>query len=224
MAPPSAHYYWDTCIFVAYLNDNKNAYGHYIDHIAQFLDDCRRGECRIYTSSITIVEIPAKRMANSTYGTFNEFLADYTGAIVQIGADPNVMMLAAELKNPIYKKDVNAAKGREVGTADAIHLATALALTADYGVPLTAFHTFDDGKSKGLCGKAVSLLSYQDWCQGILDEPTVSRVIAMTRARPEHPDPRLPMALPPAMKGETTPTPPGPEAPVTAPPARCGRR
>ena len=56
------NWYWDTCIFVAFLNGNRAAYGHHIDQIGQFLDDCRRGDCAIYTSTITIAEISRKHL------------------------------------------------------------------------------------------------------------------------------------------------------------------
>ena len=37
-----AHYYWGTCVFVAYLNKMQAAYGVYVDHIGQFLEEARR--------------------------------------------------------------------------------------------------------------------------------------------------------------------------------------
>jgi hypothetical protein len=192
-----AHYYWDTCIFVAFLNRMQDAYGVYIEHIGQFLEEARKGECRIYTSGITIAEMPRKRLLASRYGDFNEFLADYAGAVTTIGADPNVMALAADIKNLTYTKTGGT---REVGTADAVHLASALALMDDYGVPLTIFHTFDNGKGKGPEGRAVPLLSYQEWCEGCLTDPVAQRIMTLTRKRPDHPFPKLPMPLPIASK------------------------
>ena len=191
--PDVAHYYWDTCIFVAFLNKMHDAYGVHVDHIGQFLEEARKGECRIYTSGITIAEMPRKRLLASPYGDFNEFLADYAGAVTTIGADPNVMSLAADIKNLTYTKTGGT---REVGMADAMHLASALALIEDYGVPLTTFHTFDDGKGKGLEGRAVPLLSFHEWCEGCLDDPVARRIIALRRRRPDHPFPKLPMPLP----------------------------
>jgi predicted nucleic acid-binding protein len=178
-------------VFVAYLNDEHEKHGHYIEHAEQFLDECRQGLCCIYTSAMTIAEIPANRLKSTEYGTFNDFLDDYNGSIIQIGADPVVMTLAAHIRGLIYTKQGGK---REVGTPDAIHLASALVLTAEYHVPLTAFHTFDNGKNKGLeGGKAVSLLAYETWCESCRDDPVAKRIIAMARTKPIHPNPRLPL-------------------------------
>jgi predicted nucleic acid-binding protein len=192
---PSDNLYWDTCIFVAFLNNNKAAYGHYIDHIGHFLDDAKDGACTIYTSAITIAEITQKHLVNSSYGNFSDFLADFGGAIRQVSADPNVMMLASAIRGLTYAKSGGT---REVGTPDAIHLASALVLQSNYGVRITSFHTFDDGKSSGLRGKSVPLLSYETWCESCASDPIAQRVIALTRSRPDHPTPKLPLPTPPS--------------------------
>ena len=177
----------------------------YVDHIGQFLEEARKGECRIYTSGMTIAEMPKKRMLASPCGDFNEFLADYAGAITTISADPNVMSIAAEIKNLAYTKTDGS---REVGTLDAVHLASALTLIDEYGVQITAFRTFDNGKGKGPDGKAVPLLSYHEWCEGIWSDPIVMKVTALARKRPDHPFPKLPMPLPIASKpGDLTRSP-----------------
>ena len=159
------NYYRDTCIFFAYLNNEVEKYGHLIDHVEQYLDEARQGLCTIYTSTVTIAEIPAVRLSNDTYGTFTEFLEDYSGAIVQISGDPNVMVLASEIKGIVHTKGLG---GRgEVSTLDAIHLASVLMLSADYNVPVTAFHTFETCASKALeGGRQMPLLGYETWCEG----------------------------------------------------------
>ena len=188
------HWYWDTCVFVAYLNENHQGYGHYVDHIGQFLDDCARGDCVIYTSTLTIAEITEKRLISSCYGDFSEFLAEYSGSVIQVAADPTVMTLASKIKGLTYTKTGGE---REVGTPDAIHLASALTLVSDYGVTLNGFHTFDNGKSKALeGGRSVPLLSYQEWCEQCITDPVAKRVIALGRCKPDHPNPKLPLSAP----------------------------
>lgn len=188
MPDSGAHLYWDTNIFVAYLNDERAAYGTYIDHIGQYLEEAKDGKCVVYTSALTIAEVPKRRLVRSNYGSFTEFLNDYEGIVVQVAADPPIMRVAAEIKNLRYQKSGGV---REVGTPDAIHLASALALGDTYGVSLTAFHNFDSGKGKGTEGRAVPLLSYEDWCGGCSNDPVAKRVIALRRMRPDHPNPRL---------------------------------
>lgn len=174
---------------MAFLNKEQAAYDHYIDYIGQYLDECRDGKCVIYTSTLTIAEVTRKRLVNSTYGTFTDFLNEYQGAIIQVSADPNVMQIASEIKSLSYSK--TGSKKREIGTADAIHLASALALRDTFGVTLSAFHTFDNGGSKGIDGKSVPLLSYEDWCENCLNDPVAQKVIWLPRKKPDHPNPRL---------------------------------
>ncbi|WP_216856352.1 hypothetical protein [Acidisphaera sp. S103] len=196
------HYYWDACVFIAHLNNEQDKHGPYVEHVQQFLDECRSGLCAIYTSTVTIAEIPANRLKSAEYGSFSEFLEDYQGSIIPVGADPNVTALAAQIRGLSFVKQ---GSRREVGTPDAIHLASALALATDYGVPVTAFHTFDNGKSKGPDGKTVPLLSFETWCDACRDDPLAGRIISMARTRPGHSNPRLPF---PSQLPNTGATPP----------------
>jgi predicted nucleic acid-binding protein len=187
---PHENWYWDTCIFIAFLNNNRSAYGAHIDQIGQFLDDCRRGDCSIYTSTITLAEITKKHLVNSAYRNFSDFLQDFGGSITQVVADPNVMLLAAAIRGLTYTKTGGM---REMGTPDAIHLASAIVLEKNYGVPISAFHTFDNGKARGLEGKSVPLLSYDQWCEVCADDPVAQQVLTLNRTHPDHPNPQLPL-------------------------------
>ncbi len=219
MASSNPNYYWDTCIFFAYLNNEVEKYAHLIDHIEQYLDECRQGLLTIYTSTVTIAEIPSNKLSSNEYGTFTDFLKDYSGAIIQVGADPNVMTLASEIKGITHLKGKDGR--REVGTLDAIHLASALCLSADYGVPIQAFHTFDTGKSKTLeGGRAMPLLGYETWCVGMETDPVASRIIALNRCKPEHLNPRLPLPNPVEAKPPEAPAAP---QPPSGPPVENGK-
>ncbi|WP_404289309.1 type II toxin-antitoxin system VapC family toxin [Microvirga sp. RSM25] len=182
------HYYWDTCVFIAFLNDERAAYGSTIDHITQHLEEAKQGECKIYCSTISIAEITAGNLKNSTYGTFTEFLRDYSSAVIQITPDPVVMGLASQLRDLRYTKGNGK---RKLLTPDAIHLASAITLRDNYKVPITALHTFDDGKSKGPDGKGVPMLSIETWCEGIEEDPVAQKVITLRRDHPLHPFPRM---------------------------------
>ena len=87
----------------------------------------------------------------SEYGSFMDFLRDYEGIIVQVAADPPVMGVAAEIKNLRYEKTGGV---REVGTPDAIHLASALALDSDqpeayYNLGFLYYERGDAGRGRG---------------------------------------------------------------------------
>lgn len=156
MPDPIPHLYWDTNVFVAYLNDEKAAYGSYIDHIGQYLDEAKQGKCVIYTSTLTIAEVPRRRMVKSSYGSFTDFLSDYEGIIIQIAADPSVMHVAAEIKDLRYHKSGGI---REVGTPDAIHLASACLDQHVRGVSYSFPHLRQrEGQGYAWQGRAATLL------------------------------------------------------------------
>ncbi len=181
--------FWDSNVFIAFLNDEKEIYD--IPSIEQYLEDARQGKCKIYTSSIVFTEVTPKKLVKSEYGTFNDFIADFRGQVITIGNDPIIGSLAGELKDLPYKKS-NSTK-RILTTGDAIMLATALELESSYGVELDIFHTFDNGggprSPEG--GKAIPMLTYQDWCEGIESDPLAARVIEMDRRKPIHPTPNM---------------------------------
>ena len=95
------------------------------------------------------------------------------------------MRLASELRSVIYTKTGGE---RRLHTPDAIHLASALALTETYGVELEAFHTFDSGKRRDPEGKGVPLLGFETWCEQCKTDPVARRVIEMSRTKPVHPE------------------------------------
>jgi predicted nucleic acid-binding protein len=155
MAPAGiGHFYWDTCIFVAHLNDERIQYGQSIEDIAQYLDEAKaQGIWKIYTSTLTIAEIPKGRLKSTAiFATFRDFLNDYRDVVIQVSPDPNVMELAADLHGMEYTKTNGK---RKLETPDAVHLASAILLQKVYGVTLDAFHTFDNGSQRGINGRAV---------------------------------------------------------------------
>ena len=178
-------YYWDSCVFIAYLNEDRVAYGSTIDHLKQLVDEARSGACRLHYSPITIAEINKQKLKTAKYGDFSSFLRDFKGAVVPVTPDPNVMAVAAELRSLEYTKTGGT---RKLATPDAIHLASALALVDTYRITLDAFHTFDDGKNSN----DLPLLSYDQWCEKCASDPLAQRVIKMSRCKPLHPTPKLP--------------------------------
>lgn len=182
--------YWDTCVFTAFLNNETDAYGNYISHIEQYLDEARSGKYKIYCSTITLAEITSGNMKASPFGKFSDFLLDFSSAVTQITPDPGIMTLAGDLRSLQYTKDNGK---RKLLTPDAIHLASAIYLKEAYKVPLVALHTFDDGKSKGPEGKSIPMLSAEAWCTAIANDPIAKKLINLSRKKPEHPSPKLPL-------------------------------
>lgn len=184
-------YYWDSCVFIAYFNDEREQHAHLIDHIHQFLKEAQAGKCEIYTSTVTIAEITSQTLSSASVGSFREFLKDFQSSVFLIDADPNTMALASHLRSQRYSKQ-DGAKPRQLSPPDGIHLATAANLRPMYGVDLDAFHTFDAGRSRGLeGGRGIPILGYEDWTAECGTDSWVKRVIGLRRSKPEHPSPLL---------------------------------
>ena len=182
------HYYWDACVFIAYLN-KEASYGIHLDHIDQFLDDAKAGHTRLYTSSITLAEITKLHLKNAQVASFSEFLANFRSAIVPVDPNPIIMLKASHLRGMVYTKTGGK---RRLATPDAIHIATALTLGDTFNVQLNALHTFDAGNGKGGAeGPGLPILGYEEWCEQCDQDEMVKRVIAMKREKPVHPTPRL---------------------------------
>lgn len=182
MATHQPQYYWDTCVFIAYLMDDRDGFGSIIDDIGQFLEEAQRGECVIHCSTITMAEVTR----HNCHGDhdFEAFLDQWGAGIVPLTPDPNTMRTASELRSAIYTKTGGE---RKLHTPDAIHLASALTLIEAYGVPLDEFHTFDRGRKRDPDGKGVPLLGYETWCEQCADDPLVKRIIDLKRCIPQHP-------------------------------------
>jgi predicted nucleic acid-binding protein len=190
MADEVSHLFWDSCIFYAYLNDERVAYD--VDSIAQYLQEARNGKHRIYSSTLVLAEVTPNAIKRLDIGSFHQFIDDLQGAVVLSDPTPNVMIAAARLRDLPYSKGNS--RGRRLGTADAIMLASCLNIVEALGVKIDLFHTFDDGKKRGPEGKMVPLISYEDWCENFSpSQMTVAKpVIDLNRRRPVHPTPTLP--------------------------------
>jgi predicted nucleic acid-binding protein len=189
-ASPSSELFWDSCVFTAFLRDERDAYD--VDSIAQYLNEAREGKHRIYTSSLVFAEILPSSLTKPGIGSFQDFVDDFQGAIVVVEASPNVMQLAGRLRDLPYRKTNS--RGRRLATPDAIILASCVYLGEALGVRVSAFHTFDDGNTRGPEGRSVPLLSYHEWCEGFTEEQTkvAKPVLDLNRTRPIHPTPKLP--------------------------------
>ena len=179
--------FWDSCVFDAYLYDQR---GYDLASIGQFLTEAKQKPPAhiIYTSSFVFLEVASSKIKKPNIGSMEDFLRDFVGQIIVIDSSPNVNILAGKLRDIPYRH-ATITESHVLDSGDAVMLATALFLQEGYGVPIDEFHTFDNATRK----RKVPILSYQDWCVGLTGENELlaRRVCALKRRPPQHPTPPL---------------------------------
>jgi predicted nucleic acid-binding protein len=140
-------YYWDSCIYIAWMKAEVCHGAVALDAMTRIAEDCERGRCRIITSALIHTEVLQSKVSSDIYrkfcGAFGRYHQCYD-------VDSPTSRRAGALREIVWPGD------RTLGTADAIHLATALLRKAD------EFWTFDEGKK----GRDAGLLELQG-CQAI---------------------------------------------------------
>lgn len=190
MSDSVSQLFWDSCVFYAFLADDRASYD--IDSIAQYIQEAKAGKHKIYASTLVLAEVTPNAIKKAGTGGFQEFIDDLQGAVVLVDPTPNIMHLAARLKDLPYKKGNGK---RRLSTQDAIMLASCVNVAEGHNVKINFFHTFDDGKKRDpVDGKMVPLISFEDWCEGFTPEQmaTAQPVINLNRRKPIHPAPILP--------------------------------
>jgi len=189
------HLFWDSCVFIRYLTKGEG----WLD-IAELISDTKakfQGERRhVYYSTLTYAEIRPRHFVGSAHGSLDDLLAELGAAFEPIDPNPNILKAAGELRdavpvNPFPKEDPD--KKRVISTPDSIHLMTCVFARDVLGVSDIVFQTFDNGKGSTWEGKCVPLLSFERWFPENVRTQRVSEVCSLPRAKPEDPEPPLPL-------------------------------
>jgi predicted nucleic acid-binding protein len=132
-------HYWDTCLFLAWINDEQRKSGE-MDGVREVIERHKRREVRLMTSVLTFVEALESKLPVGMKNLFEGLLK----RVERIGIDSKCASLAHDLRN-YYTIQAHENAGKMLSTPDAIHLATAILYRAD------EFHTFDnDGDARTL--------------------------------------------------------------------------
>lgn len=135
MAGGDPIYYWDTCIFLAWIKDEQRKSGE-MDGVREMIDRVKRRQAKIITSTLTSVEVLQSKLPAGLERVFNDFMK----RIPRISMDSKIAGVAHDIRD-YYQQNKNQNGGKLLTSPDAIHLATAILYR------VTEFHTFDDGKS-----------------------------------------------------------------------------
>ncbi len=128
MPGASPLYYWDTCLFLAWMKDEERPSGE-MDGVREIIECSQRRDCRIITSVITSVEVLQATIPAGVDTLFHGLMR----RISRVGVDTKVAQLAHDIRNHYQVSG----SGKKLKTPDALHLATAILHRAD------EFHTFD---------------------------------------------------------------------------------
>lgn len=135
-------YYWDTCVFIAWLKAEAPPHrtADEAEGIREIVTKVEKGTAKLITSTITTVELLECDLPIGAKEIYEKLMQ--RRMMSAISADIRVTALASQIRN-FYKNDPVFNK-KTVCTPDAIHLATAILYRAD------EFHTFDASNKKSL--------------------------------------------------------------------------
>ena len=120
-------YYWDACVFIAWINNESRAAGE-MEGLAAVADLIDRNEAVVIVSQQLRVELLPSKLPDLARELLHNFFQRKNAKMLPITSA--LTKLAQTIRD----------RGPKIGTPDAIHLATAIQYGAD------EFHTFDDGK------------------------------------------------------------------------------
>lgn len=121
-------YYWDACLFLAWLKDEQRKAGE-MDGVRDIIQRMKRRDVKIMTSVLTMVEVLSAKIPVGMDTLFKDLMK----RLNRQSMDIRVASIAHDLRNHYVMSGV-----RTLKSPDAIHLATAILYRAD------EFHTFDD--------------------------------------------------------------------------------
>ncbi len=133
-------YYWDTCLFLAWLQDENRKSGE-MDGVRELIERSKRREIRLMTSTITSIEVLTAKIPAGFDTLFYALLK----RVNRVGVDIKVATLAHDLRNYYASRPLEFAN-KTLSVPDAIHLASAIFYRAD------EFHTFDGTGNSKLLG------------------------------------------------------------------------
>ncbi|HBG30694.1 MAG TPA: hypothetical protein DDW98_08715 [Gammaproteobacteria bacterium] len=140
MAGTRPVYYWDTCLFIAWLANEQTRKAGELEAVFDGIAKLKRREVSLMTSVLTVVEITANKIPTGTESMLVE--AMQRPNFTRIAVDHRVARLAREIRDHYLSRSQWG--GKTVSVPDSIHLATAILYRA------TEFHTFDGKDSKPL--------------------------------------------------------------------------
>lgn len=133
-------YYWDTCLFLAWIKDEERKTGE-MDGVREVIERARRRDVIILTSVLTTTEVLQSTLPAGLETLFSGLMR----RVEQKSIDVKIARLAHDIRDS-YTRRADQFEGKTLSTPDALHLATAIIYRA------TEFHTFDGSNGRKSLG------------------------------------------------------------------------
>jgi hypothetical protein len=75
MTNGASHLFWDSCVFYAFLADERATYD--VDNIAQYIQEAKNGQHRIYASTLVLAEVTPNAIKKMELEAFRTSLMIY---------------------------------------------------------------------------------------------------------------------------------------------------
>jgi predicted nucleic acid-binding protein len=138
--PGTDLYYWDSCLFLAWLRNETRADGE-MAAVRSYVRKLQQRQIRLMASVLVYTEVVETKLPVGVDKQFFELLRRSNVSTVSV--DIRVAQLARELRDYYYKQK-DKYNGKTLSVPDSIHLATAILYKAK------EFHTFDGSNKKSL--------------------------------------------------------------------------
>jgi predicted nucleic acid-binding protein len=139
MAGAEPTYYWDTCLFLAWIKDEERKSGE-MDGVREVIERHKRREVKIITSVLTTVEALQSKLPAGLETLFHGLMR----RVQRVSIEIKVAGMAHDIRDHYVARKADF-DGKTLSAPDSIHLATAILYR------VSEFHTFDsDGDAKNL--------------------------------------------------------------------------
>ncbi|TAL45148.1 MAG: type II toxin-antitoxin system VapC family toxin [Methylovulum sp.] len=122
-------YYWDSPIFISWLQDEKRKPGE-MEGVFELATKFEKKEIVLITSVVTLTEVLETRISPQAAKIFERFFKRRRAVLINL--DPRIASLAGSIRAYYLQK------GKQLSTPDSQHLATAIQHKVD------ELHTFDE--------------------------------------------------------------------------------
>lgn len=127
-------YYWDACIFLALLKNEKRPAGE-MDGVREYANRFQKNQIIIVTSVLSLTEVLPSKIPTGVDNIFDDLMKRRNMKLIAI--DRRIAMLARNIRD-YYIQRKSQYNGKVLSTPDALHLSSAILYQ------VKEYHTFDE--------------------------------------------------------------------------------